>query len=250
MILRDERQPCGCFSEGKVMETVFLLCAVIGGTIMVLQFALTVLGIGGHHGDGSDFGSAGADMSGHGAADLGSGHGLAVGDGHLAADHHAAASHDATHDTTSDRRGTVWFFMVVTFQALVAAIAFFGVSGRAALAADVAPSKAALIAIAMGLAAMYCVYYLVRMLHAFNADGTVRIEGALGQVATVYIPIPAANAGAGKIQMNLQNRVIEFEAMTAQDRLPCGAKVTIVGLLGPDTVAVERLIESEVPSHV
>ena len=50
--------------------------------------------------------------------------------------------------------------------------------------------------------------------------------------------------------MKLQNRVVEFQATTSGERLPCGANVKVVGLVGPDTVAVERLIESEIVSHV
>jgi hypothetical protein len=49
--------------------------------------------------------------------------------------------------------------------------------------------------------------------------------------------------------MNLQNRVIEFQAMTSQDRLPSGAKVKVIGVIGPDTVEVERLIEAENKVH-
>jgi hypothetical protein len=93
------------------------------------------------------------------------------------------------------------------------------------------------------------VYYLIRGLHTFNADGTVRVGRAVGLPGIDYLPIPGANAGAGKIHMNLQNRMVELQAMTAQERLPGGTKIKVVGVLGPDTVQVERLSEAEIPSH-
>jgi hypothetical protein len=226
------------------MNTVFLLCAIIGGTILLLQFALTVLGIGGDHGHGD----AGVDVGGHDFS----------GDFHHDAGHHDAGGHDSSagdHSHSSDHthdgaeHSTVWFFKVITFQTLVAAVAFFGFAGKAAQAAKLSDVAALLVAAAAGLGAMYGVYYLIRGLHKFNADGTVQIGRAVGQPGTVYIPIPGSNAGAGKVQMNLQNRVIEFQAMTAQDRLPCGAKVKVVSVIGPDTVEVERLIEVENKVH-
>jgi len=256
------------------MNEVFLLCAVVGGTIMLLQFAMTVLGIGGHHGHTGDFSSGGFDVGHH----LGSGvdfsgshssftadHGgiganVHAGSDHFAGHDQAAATHTSstTHhgnnqsgDAPDDHQsgGTLWLFKVITFQTIVAAVAFFGIAGKAALASNISATTALVIAIGAAFAAMHIVYYLARSLHRFNADGTVQVGRAVGQAGTVYVPIPAANAGAGKIHMNLQNRTVELQAMTTAGRLPSGAKIRVVGLLGPDTVAVEPLIESEAPSH-
>jgi len=234
----------------KIMETVFLLCAVVGGTVMLLQLAMALLGIGGHHGDGGGYGGGFSDANGH-VGDLGSGH------GHLTGDDHSTlhdSSHDSQHDSTvADRasdHGSLWIFKLIGVQTLAAAIAFFGIGGRAALAAEFDSAQALVIAIAAGAAAMYVVYHMVRLLHHFNADGTLQIARALGLPASVYVPIPAAGAGAGKIQMKLQNRIVEFQATTTGDRLPCGASVKVVRLVGPDTVAVEPLVQSEIVSHV
>jgi hypothetical protein len=237
------------------MNEVFLVCAIVGGTIMLLQFAMTVMGIGAHHGHTGDFGGGGLDAGHHFG-----------GTGHLAGpDHFVGNDQTATHSPSSASHhdnnqsgdapddhhtgGTLWLFKILTFQTIVAAVAFFGIAGKAALATNIAPTTALVIAIGAAFAAMHIVYYLARSLHRFNADGTVQVGRAVGQAGTVYVPIPAANAGVGKIQMNLQNRTVELQAMTAAGRLPSGAKIRVVGLLGPDTVAVEPLIESEAPSH-
>jgi hypothetical protein len=243
------------------MNDVFLLCAIIGGTIMLLQFALTVLGIGAHHGHTGDFGSG--DFGG-GGLDVGhhlGGTSHVAGSDHFTGHDQATATHSpsTTHhdnnqsgDAPDDHHtgGTLWLFKVITFQTIVAAVAFFGIAGKAALASNIPATTALVIAIGAAFAAMHMVYYLARSLNRFNADGTVQVRRAVGQAGTVYVPIPAANAGAGKIQMNLQNRTVELQAMTTAGRLPSGAKIRVVGLLGPDTVAVEPLIESEAPSHV
>jgi hypothetical protein len=71
-----------------------------------------------------------------------------------------------------------------------------------------------------------------------RAEGTARIGRALGSPATVYLRIPANRSGAGKIQLNLQNRTMEYEAVTSGDEIPTGAKVTVVGIVASDTVEV------------
>ena len=220
----------------------------------MLQFAMTVLGIGAHHGHTGDFSSGGFDAGHH----LG-GTSHVVGSDHFAghdqsATHSPSSSHhdnNQSGDAPDDHQsgGTLWLFKVITFQTIVAAVAFFGIAGKAALASNISATTALVIAIGAAFAAMHIVYYLARSLHRFNADGTVQVGRAVGQAGTVYVPIPAANAGVGKIQMNLQNRTVELQAMTTAGRLPSGAKIRVVGLLGPDTVAVEPLIESEAPSH-
>src|SRR5262245_36055374 len=125
------------------METLFLLCAVAGGTILVCQFVMTLLGMGDGHGD---FGGGGHDFSGGGGHDIG---------GHDAG-HHGSSEHD---------HGSTWLFGVITFRTMVAAIAFFGLAGRAALAAEFEPFPSLLIAVAAGVAAMYGVHFLMQGMH-------------------------------------------------------------------------------------
>jgi hypothetical protein len=60
----------------------------------------------------------------------------------------------------------------------------------------------------------------------------------VGQCGTVYLPIPGQKSGRGKVQINLQNRTMEYPAVTAQDSLPTGSKVVVVGVIGSDTIEV------------
>ena len=64
----------------------------------------------------------------------------------------------------------------------------------------------------------------------------------MGQQATVYLHIPAQQKGAGKIQINLQNRTMEYLATTAGDAIPSGATVVVTEVLGSDTVQVEAVV--------
>jgi len=85
----------------------------------------------------------------------------------------------------------------------------------------------------------------MRSLSTLKAEGTVRIQRAVGKHATVYVPIPGEDGGTGKIQMSLQNRTMEFLAMTHGEKLPSGVKVVVVGVITPTTVEVQPVLESE-----
>ena len=89
------------------METVYLICAILGGTLMLCQFVLTLVGLGGHHDLGGDHTSDGGDVQ----------HDL----GHY---HHEPGHHEESS----------WFFKLLTFRTIVAALLFFGLAGLAASA--------------------------------------------------------------------------------------------------------------------
>jgi len=211
------------------MEGLFIACAALGGTLMIAQFLLTMIGLG-HHDAGFDH-----DFSG----DVG--HGL----GNDLSDH--AGAHDAAH--AHGDHGN-WFFKAISIRTLVAAMAFFGLCGLAAVKADLPFPQPLLIALACGAAAMYGVYFIMQSLYRLKADGTERIARAIGAEGTVYLSIPARNAGPGKIHFSLQNRLVEYQAVTAGESLPTGAKVVVVGLVGPDTVVVEPAPQIARTNHV
>lgn len=206
------------------MGTVFLVAAVVGGTILVCQFALTLFGMG--HGGG--------DFAHHMGGDF---HGDAHIEGDFHGDHAGAIHTDADQQHTDSSR----MFSVVSFRTLVAAAAFFGVSGRAALSAGYAQSTALILAIIVGMFAMYGMYWLLRSIAGLDSSGNERIGNAVGRQATVYIPIPATRTGAGKVQLSMQNRIVEYQAVTDEaDRLKTGESVEVIGVAGGDTVTVRR----------
>ena len=210
------------------MDTLFLVCALVGGTVMVLQFLMTLLGLGDTGSEMGDFGGVGdADFSGD-IADLEDG----------------GVKFSEAADADFDKPTSSWLFGVLSFRTVVAAIAFFGLAGKAALAAEYGAAQSLGVAVGAGAAAMYGVYALMRGIYKLRSEGTVRISGAVGLRGTVYVPIPAGGTGAGKIQLNLQNRTVEYAAMTEEeDKLPTGARIVVTRVLGPETLGVERIPE-------
>jgi membrane protein implicated in regulation of membrane protease activity len=211
------------------MGTLFLIAAVVGGTVLVCQFALTLLGLGHDSADMSHH--LGGDF--HGDAHVGGAHGHHAGDTHADDQQHANSTH---------------VFSVLSFRTLVAAIAFFGVSGRAALSAGYAASTSFILAAIVGFAAMYGMYWLMRLIAGLNSSGNERIGNAIGRQATVYLRIPATRSGAGKVQLSMQNRIVEYQAFTDEaEPLQSGESVEVVDVAGSDTVYVRRIPK---PSHL
>ena len=213
------------------MTGFFLICAVVGGTVLICQFVLTLVGLGGAHD---------ADFSHDVPHDFssGAGHDALAGD----TDNADGAGHDA-----HAHHGSSWLFAVISFRTLVAAATFFGLVGLAAQSANQPLGVQLLLATAAGVGAMYGVHWLVRTMGRMGEDATIRIHHAVGKEGTVYVPVPAAKAQAGKIQLNVNNRLVEYEAITnSAERLATGTKVRVVGVAGT-ALEVEPLA-SIVPS--
>ncbi len=140
-----------------------------------------------------------------------------------------------------------WLFGVISVRTVVAALAFFGLAGLAAQQAEASKLTTLVVAVASGVVAMYVVYWVMRGLASMKSDGTARIQRAVGKHATVYVPIPGGESGAGKIQMSLQNRTMEYLAMTSGEKLSSGTKVVVVGLITPTTLEVQPVLETDQP---
>ncbi|MBC8116717.1 MAG: hypothetical protein H7062_20170 [Candidatus Saccharimonas sp.] len=202
------------------MTTLFLVCALFGGTLLICQTVMTLIGLGGDHDFSHDGGDHDLDhhLGGHDASGASSG-----------TNHDAASS--AQHDST-------WFFGIVTLRTAVAALTFFGLAGMAAQSSDLSPVPSLAIGVLAGFAAMYGVHWMMRQISRLKTDGSVRIDNAVGMTGTVYLRIPGHLGGAGKIQLNLQNRTVELSAWTDRSEIATGATVLVTRVVGPDSVEV------------
>ena len=135
------------------------------------------------------------------------------------------------------------------YSVLALIVSFFGLSGLAARSNGVTPVPTMLIALSAGAAALYGVHWLVRMMSGLRASGNVRIDRAVGCAGTVYLAVPGARGGVGKIHLNLQNRTMEYQALTAGDSLPTGATIVVVGVVNSDTLEVAQAPQPEKVAH-
>lgn len=152
------------------------------------------------------------------------------------ADHDTDTDHDAGAD--GDHEGDS-FFGALSVRTVSAALTFFGLGGLTAGYYGVTEAAALCAAVAAAAAAFYAVAFLVRSLSQLKADGTARIERSVGQTGSVYLRVPGTRAGRGKVHLAVQNRTVEYQAVTAGPELPTGVPVRVVAILAADTVEVE-----------
>ena len=97
-----------------------------------------------------------------------------------------------------------------------------------------------LVAIAVGLAFVLAFVFMFRQVMKLSHDGSFKMQEAVGLRADVYLRIPAARSGRGKVQVSVKGSVHEIDAMTDNtEEIATGSQVKIVKVLGDDLLLVE-----------
>jgi hypothetical protein len=130
-------------------------------------------------------------------------------------------------------------FELLSVRSVAAGVGFFGLGGLAATTSG-APAILALLGGGVaGVGALVGTALLMRQVLRLDSDGSLRLEGAVGLAATVYLSIPPARTGPGKVHFALQGRTVEIGAITPLgETLDTGASVVVVSIVDPDTVEV------------
>ena len=79
---------------------------------------------------------------------------------------------------------------------------------------------AVVLALIFGFLALVGIAWLMKLSLKLQSSGNLDLGYAIGKVGTVYIPIPAEMKGTGKINITIQERLVEVNAMT-----PAGRKI-------------------------
>jgi membrane protein implicated in regulation of membrane protease activity len=83
-------------------------------------------------------------------------------------------------------------------------------------------------AVVAGLLAMLAVVFILKAMLKLQCSGNLVPEKLIGQRATVYVSIPPARTGRGKITLTAQGKYMELDAITdSTERLNCDEAVEI-----------------------
>ena len=204
-----------------MLYMLFFGCAVIGGTIMFIQFCLMFMGFGGIEDiDGID---------------------LSIPD-----------SSDINAVPAVEHGGSYGLFRVLSFRTIVAGITLFGLGGLLGLFATTQfgiDSKykdviGVITACVFGLSAVYAVYYLYNFMYSLQFSGSVQENTLVGAKGTVYVTIPANASGNGKVLVNHQQRTMEYEALTKGEVLKSGVPIMVIRIIAPEIVEVSGIVGS------
>ena len=154
---------------------------------------------------------------------------------------------DADFDVSTDVEGGDFSidsgFTLFSVRSIIAFFTFFGWAGVLTLNAGGSTLMAVITASISGFAAMCIVGYVMYLASKLTESGTLDINEALYQNGEVYLSIPEAKSGQGKIHININGSLREMEAITTGEALPNGAKIRVVEIISDNLLRVEPLKE-------
>lgn len=208
------------------IETLFLVCAVIGGVLFVVRLALQFIGgdSGGDHdmggvSDVSDVDISGADIDG-----------------------------DFGGDADVDMHDAYLSFKILSFQGLTAFFMMFGLVGLAMMReTDQGPTAAVIAASLAGFGTVWIIGLIFRKAGSLQASGNINLRNAIGQQGEVYLTIPSS--GTGKAKVTVQERLRIYDAVsTGTEKIPTGERIRVVDVT-PQSVLVVEKIQREPPGE-
>lgn len=211
------------FQSLRLIEQFFAVFAVPATLVLILQTVMLLLGLGGS--GGADTGLE-SDTSGIGEVPA-EGTDFDVSD---ASGAESADAHEGYQDTG---------LRMFTVRGLITFFTLFGWTGLVCIQSGLHNAVCLFVAAVAGLAGMVVTALVMRAVLKLQIDGTANLANALGKTATVYIRVPAKRSERGKVNLVMQEKLMELSAVTDEDvDLPAGSEVVVVGLSSSDTLIV------------
>lgn len=202
------------FGSLTLLDRFFGSCALLGGVLFLIRFSLMFVGSADHGGDV------------HGG------------------DAHSDISGDAHSEFQGDQQDSSNSFKLISIQGITAFFSLFGLIGLAMhLQSGFGPILSLFVASFAGLAGMWLMAWIFRVMIGLQSDGTVQLSESVGMDGEVYLTIPAD--GIGKIIVAIQGRLREYQARTYDDfEIKTGEKVTVLWVEENEILVVQK-IQSE-----
>lgn len=129
-----------------------------------------------------------------------------------------------------------------TFRNFVNFILGFGWS--AILLQESVPSVALriILSVIIGIGLVVAVMYMFKWLASMQQSGNINVQkSAAGCEGKVYLTIPAARSGSGKVQITISGAVREYDAVTESNHaLKTGTSIRVIDALDANTLLVEE----------
>ena len=131
-------------------------------------------------------------------------------------------------------------FQLLTIRNVVAFFAVFSWVGLAMIHADASTALTIIVSVVSGLVMMFIMSAMFLGLSRLQSSGNIDVSLAKGNQAKVYLSIPATRKGVGKIQVVIQGKVVEMDAMSDDiELIPTGNIVNVKDILNNQAL-VER----------
>lgn len=148
---------------------------------------------------------------------------------------------DGDYDISDDGHGDATQFF--TIRNMIAFFTMFGWAGLTAYKSGLSNAWVIVIAVTSGVSMVALLVFLMNRASKLRQSGTLQMKNAVSQIGETYLRIPARRSGIGKIQVQVQGRLMELDAMTddAED-IATGRPIKVVSTLNERILIVTSLI--------
>jgi membrane-bound ClpP family serine protease len=88
-----------------------------------------------------------------------------------------------------------------------------------------------LVSVIVGLLFVAAFFFIIKQVLKLSENNSFKIENALHKTAEVYLTIPAAKTGKGKVQISVNGAFHELDAITlSNEKIPSSATVKVVAI--------------------
>lgn len=120
---------------------------------------------------------------------------------------------------------------MLSIRTITAFLVGFGWIGAACLSSGMGIILTLIIGGGVGLILMFMVFSIMRFFYNMQEEGTLDYHNAVGQIATVYLPIPANGTAPGQVEVMIQGRLQVVRAFTSKpDRIENRMSVLVIDL--------------------
>jgi len=132
---------------------------------------------------------------------------------------------------------------VFSVRAVTAFGSGFGWGGVCSLGLGLPLIAAIAIALVSGALLVVVILSIMRSLTSLGENGSLDYRNAIGQVGTVYIPIPASQGGTGQIEVMVQGRLAVVQACTTTAKThKSRTRVSVVAVQAENVLLVEPVL--------
>ncbi len=101
-----------------------------------------------------------------------------------------------------------------------------------------------IVSLLSGFASMVLIALLFRLIFALQADGTEDLQHALGTSGSVYLRIPPSREGRGKVNIMLDGKLVEKDAVTDEaETINYGEQIIVIGITGGTDLVVRKRVK-------
>lgn len=192
------------------MNTIYLICAVAGGTMLLLRLILTLIGLD------------------HGGGDLPD-----------------DASFDVDTDAADGHGGGLNLF---SMQSIAGFLTMFGLVGMGLLQINVSEALSMVGALLSGGVTAVATALIFLQMQKLQSEGTLNIRNAIGRTGTVYLTIP--ESGTGVVNVTVQGAMRTLDAVSQRgNRLPTGTVIKVVDITAGKLLVVTESAEQAADSQ-